>query len=162
MNLVRIATRIAEQTLTSMPVKHDVSAPLFSDESYEKDLAKLLEHAEAIAEGVNKYLESITEGMESDGSVIPEELADLETKRPEHAKAICNMLIETVCAPDEEDEGEEEPVDSEAPAPAPVPATPAPAPAPEAPEEEEEEEELEPERQEAIREISKARKHGRE
>jgi hypothetical protein len=124
-NFVRMAVRIAESQ-TAIPVKHDMALPLFEDEAYEGELEGLREHAKAISEGVDRYLESLIEKMESDGSVLPGELENLEASRPEHLKSICTTLIEQACGPEEEEEEEM-------------------LPAAEAPEEPEESEPIEPE-----------------
>ena len=107
MNFARIASRMAGQSVTALPVKHDTSIPLFEDEAFEKDLEKLQETAGSLVEGVEGYLEKLLENMQQDGSVLPGELEELGQQTAAHVTAICAMLIQKTLGVDEEGEEEE-------------------------------------------------------
>lgn len=109
MNLARIATRVARQSPTAVPVQHDMAVPLFESEEHEADLERLSELASNLVEGVNSYLETQLQGLEGTSSVMSGELEMLEQHRPEHLEAICDMLLERALGTDEdEEEGLEE------------------------------------------------------
>jgi hypothetical protein len=107
MNLAQLASRVAGQSVTALPVKHDTSIPLFEDETFAKDLAKLQQKASELVEGVDGYLEKLLDGMHKDGSVLPGELEELGQQTAAHVTAICAMLIQKTLGVDEEGEEDE-------------------------------------------------------
>lgn len=106
MNFQKLAIRIAEQSITALPVEHDVALPLFEDESQEATLEKLSESAQVLVDGVTAYLESIGEDMENSGHIVPGEMESVNNLRRQHVEAICQKLIEQAMGEQEKDSDE--------------------------------------------------------
>ena len=108
MNILHLAARVAQQSMTATPVKHDISIPLFKDESYKKNLEKATKLAEDLCGVVTDYIDDVISGMQDDESVLPEEIEKIKEKVSEHAESICSTFIKQALGLSESEESEED------------------------------------------------------